>query len=410
MKYVTIQEQDFDSAVKKAREEYGHRIRIHSRRDSFRRGGFLWLFRRPCVELTCYLPEGHPLDVDHGAPPPAEDVPVDAQPAWQTEPEQVAIDEPEYGADISTDGDGTEADENSAMPAAGPDPLASLLETLLRHGRSILEENGFSEHTCDTVMALVREEFWEGAPVPTKEEFELVIVDKIVSLIIIDHASQIDPPHYRILLGPTGVGKTTTIAKLGALYTLQDSDEFKKSVHFLSVDTFRVGAFEQLSSFAQSLQIPLTLIANEQEMYRAIQELQDTELVLIDTIGRSPKDMHLSVQMNSLLSLIPSREKKHSLALPASMKYEDILTTIDSYRSMGIDSLIITKVDETASIGNVLSAAYEKNIPLLFFTDGQKVPSDLHKASATVILSFLRGFSLDFESLWSSQSPLTPQS
>lgn len=410
MKYVTIQEQDFDSAVKKAREEYGHRIRIHSRRDSFRRGGFLWLFRRPCVELTCYLPEGHPLEGDRGAVPPAEEVPVDVEPARKAEVEQAVIDEPEEGSAVSSDGDTAEIGEPSPEPAPGGDEFASLLETLFRHGSSILEENGFSEHTCDTVMALVREEFYEGTPVPSTEEFELVIVDKIVSLITIDHASQIDPPHYRIILGPTGVGKTTTIAKLGALYTLQDSDEYKKSVHFLSVDTFRVGAFEQLSSFAQSLQIPLTLIADEQEMYRAIQELQETELVLIDTIGRSPKDMHLSVQMNSLLSLIPSGEKKHSLALPASMKYEDILATIDSYRSLGIDSLVITKVDETASIGNILSAAYEKNIPLLFFTDGQKVPSDLHKASATVILSFLRGFSLDFESLWSSQSPLSHQS
>jgi len=410
MKYVTIQDQDFDSAVKRAREQYGHRIRIHSRRDSFRRGGFLWLFRRPCVELTCYLPEGHPSEADHTAASPPEEVPVDAEASWKADPEQTVIDEPEEKAGLPADGGGLETGENAVEDAAVRDTFVSLLETLFVHGRSILEENGFSEHTCDTVMALVREEFSEGAPVPTKEEFELVIVDKIVSLITIDHASQIGPPHYRIILGPTGVGKTTTIAKLGALYTLQDSDEYKKSVHFLSVDTFRVGAFEQLSSFAQSLQIPLTLITDEQEMYRAIQELQDAELVLIDTIGRSPKDMHLSVQMNSLLSLIPSSEKKYSLALPASMKHEDILTTIDSYRNLGIDSLIVTKVDETASIGNILSAAYEKNIPLLFFTDGQKVPSDLHKASATVILSFLRGFSLDFESLWSSQSPLTYQS
>ena len=374
MKYVTIQDQDFDSAVKRAREQYGHRIRIHSRRDSFRRGGFLWLFRRPCVELTCYLPEGHPSEADHTAASPPEEVPVDAEASWKADPEQTVIDEPEEKAGLPADGGGLETGENAVEDAAVRDTFVSLLETLFVHGRSILEENGFSEHTCDTVMALVREEFSEGAPVPTKEEFELVIVDKIVSLITIDHASQIGPPHYRIILGPTGVGKTTTIAKLGALYTLQDSDEYKKSVHFLSVDTFRVGAFEQLSSFAQSLQIPLTLITDEQEMYRAIQELQDAELVLIDTIGRSPKDMHLSVQMNSLLSLIPSSEKKYSLALPASMKHEDILTTIDSYRNLGIDSLIVTKVDETASIGNILSAAYEKNIRSFSSPTGRRCP------------------------------------
>ncbi len=391
MKYVTITGRDFDSAVKKAREEYGHRIRIHSRRDTMRHTGFLGLARRPCVELTCYLSDEKQKEEEtlpSMVPEPAE------VPSEESTVEEVVAQEMEEPAEVISS---KEVDEEKAF---------SIFDTYFEHGRTLLEENGFTQETVETILALVKEEYPEGSPLPSKEEFELVLVDRIVSLVTIDHASQINPPHYRILLGPTGVGKTTTIAKLGALYSLQDSDEFQKSVRFLSVDTFRVGAFEQLSAFADSLQIPLTLINDEHEMYGAIQENSETDVILVDTIGRSPKDMHLSVQMNSLLSLIPSHEKKNSLALPASMKSEDILKAIDSYRVMGIDSLVITKVDETSSIGNILSAAYEKNIPLLFLTDGQKVPSDLHKASATVILSFLHGFSLDFESLWSSQSSM----
>ncbi len=393
MKYVTITGSDFDSAVKKARQEYGHQIRIHSRRDSSRRGGFLWLFRQPCVELTCYLSDEKI--------PSEEELPAEEVPAEPVEPEEIpALSEPEQEIQ--------EEKEKEELPVSPEkEKPSSILDTYFDHGRSILEENGFTAETVQTVMALVTEEYPEGCDLPSKEEFELVLVDRIVSLITIDHASQIDPPHYRIILGPTGVGKTTTIAKLGALYSLQDSDAYQKSVRFISLDTFRVGAYEQLNSFAESMRIPLSLITDEQEMYKVIQENSDTDVILVDTIGRSPKDVHLSVQMNSLLSLIPSHEKKHSLALPASMKSEDIMNAIDSYRMLGIDSLVITKVDETESIGNILSAAYEKNIPLLFLTDGQKVPSDLHKASATVILSFLHGFSLDFESLWSTQSPLS---
>jgi flagellar biosynthesis protein FlhF len=85
------------------------------------------------------------------------------------------------------------------------------------------------------------------------------------------------------------------------------------------------------------------------------------------------------------------------------MKREDIRGVLDQYGSYGIRSLIVTKMDETETVGNVLSICHERDLPLLFFTDGQRVPKDIHKASAATVLGYLRGFSLDFEHLWMNQ-------
>jgi flagellar biosynthesis protein FlhF len=142
-------------------------------------------------------------------------------------------------------------------------------------------------------------------------------------------------------------------------------------------------------------------------MYRIMKKTEDVDIVLVDTVGRSPKDKELLFRMNTMLSLIEPEQKKMYIALSGSMKTEDIIKSIEMYSSYPLQSIIITKVDETESIGNILSVAYEKNLPLLFFTDGQHVPVDIHKASTATLLSLLKGFSLDFESMWANQSSLS---
>lgn len=381
MKYITIVEKDFESAVKKARDTYGHTIRIHSRRDVLSRGGFLWMKKKPHVELICYLADA----ADEKNPSIIEKIEKDE--IIESDNQKQTVEEPQ----METEGE----------------QMHSIRETLLEHALNILEENQFSEVVSKTVLSLLKEELKDcQGGYPSSEEFELMIVDKIVSLISIDHETQIHPPHFFVLLGPTGTGKTTTIAKIGALWSLQTAEEFHHSVKFVTLDTFRVGAYEQLASFADSLEIEIDLVKSEEDMYRIIEQTSNTDVVLIDTIGKSPKDKELTVKMKTLLSVIPADQKKLYIAISGSMKQEDIVKSIDMYAGFGITSIVITKVDETQSIGNILSVAYEKNLPLLFITDGQKVPSDIHKASAATMLSLLHGFSLDFESLWANQSNL----
>ena len=107
--------------------------------------------------------------------------------------------------------------------------------------------------------------------------------------------------------------------------------------------------------------------------------------------------------MKTLLS-VPNREETgFFLALAGAMKIEDIRKAMDQYASFSIRSIIVTKMDETETIGNVLSVSHERATPILFFTDGQRVPKDIHKASASTMLGQLRGFSLDFQNLWMNQ-------
>ncbi len=388
MKYITIVDKDFESAVKKARDTYGHAVRIHSRRDVNHRGGFLWLKQKPQVELTCYLAETmseNPTSI-------IEKMEKEVVPAV----EQESVAEQEVEKELE---EIEQKDEESVT-------LHSIKDTLLEHAQNILEENQFSPSVTQTILSLLANDLKETSSYPSTEEFELMIVDRIVSLISIDHETQVHPPHFFILLGPTGTGKTTTIAKIGALWSLQKNEEFHHSVKFVTFDTFRVGAYEQLAAFGKSLQIDIDLVRSEEDLYRVIEQTKDIDVVLVDTIGKSPKDKELTIKMQTLLSVIPNDQKKLYIAISGSMKQEDIVKAIEMYASFGITSIVITKVDETQSIGNILSVAYDKNLPLLFITDGQRVPSDIHKASAATMLSLLHGLSLDFESLWANQSNL----
>ena len=386
MKYITIVAKDFEEAVRKARDQYGQALRIHSRRDVQGRGGFLWLGRRTHVELTCYLADSAGVE--------------NASPAAQPMPQETSVKRSE---DVSLQEDPVPPQQETVAQLRETE-LQLQHEQLIGHAMELLRENDFSVAFSSEVEQLLRESLHDyGDESPSVEEFELMLVDRIVSLVEIDHATQLSPPRMFVLLGPTGIGKTTTIAKIAALYGLQREAEFRKRVRMITIDSFRAGAFEQLSAFGESLQIPVDRVKQESDFYQVLQQSQESDLILIDTIGKSPRDTDLAVKMKALLS-VPSRDETgFFLALGGAMKIEDIRKAMDQYASFGVRSIIVTKMDETETIGNVLSVSHERGVPILFFTDGQRVPKDIHKASASTMLGKLRGFSLDFQNLWVNQ-------
>lgn len=367
MKYITIVAKDFDEAVRKAREQYGPALRIHSRRDVSARGGFLWTRKQTHVELTCYIAE-----------------------------ETVREDRPEQQV--------AEAVTPHIPEPPEPEEKPSREEVLMEHARTLLDANDFADSFADEVVELLRRSLGDAAKDDLSlEEFELMLVDKIVSLVRIDHETQLRPPRIFILLGPTGVGKTTTVAKIAALYGLQQVPEFHRNVHMITIDSFRVGAFEQLSAFGSSLGMPVDKVADEQDFYRVLDSASQADLILVDTMGKSPRDKDLALKMKTLLSVPDRSDAKFFLALSAAMKGEDLRRAIDQHATFELSGIIVTKLDETETIGNILSVCREQDIPLLFFTDGQRVPKDIHKASASTMLGQLRGFCLDFGSLWTNQ-------
>lgn len=315
-------------------------------------------------------------------------------------PENVVVAEqsPVYGEEEANPKDGDPRE--SAYGKKG----GAELDALMDHARKLLYENDFSTDYIDWITNDLRVQLEPVLPaVPSKDEFELLVVDRIVGSVEIDHNSQLHPPRVFVLVGPTGVGKTTTIAKIAAVYGTLPPEGIRRKVSIITMDSFRVGAYEQIENFGKALGIPVYRADDEAGFYEALEQTQDSELVLVDTIGKSPRDGELNVKMRTMLNVPDKKNLKCYLTVSASMKRVDIDSVFEQFGSYGISSVIVTKTDETQTIGNILSICHSKKLPLLFITDGQKVPRDIHKASSAFMLSLLKGFNMDFNALWNTQ-------
>lgn len=176
------------------------------------------------------------------------------------------------------------------------------------------------------------------------------------------------------LIGPTGVGKTTTIAKLAARYNLRHGP---RKVALITTDSYRIGAFEQLSTFGVIMDAPVRLVSTAQELRDAITGFSDKSLILIDTAGMSQRDVRLSQQF-ALLKDTP--HIRNYLVLAANALHSVLRETATAFGRLPLSGAIITKVDETTRLGAALSAVYEKGLPLAYISNGQRVPEDLQAA------------------------------
>lgn len=175
------------------------------------------------------------------------------------------------------------------------------------------------------------------------------------------------------LVGPTGVGKTTTIAKLAAKFILKHSP---RQVALITTDNFRIGAHEQLSIYARILNVPIKSAANAQELRTLINGFHDKKLILIDTAGMASNDMRLAQQLMMLQDHnIPV---KSYLVMSATMQYKAMRAIIAAFQMVEPTACIITKMDEADSKGAVISTLIERQLPVAFITNGQQVPEDIY--------------------------------
>lgn len=188
-----------------------------------------------------------------------------------------------------------------------------------------------------------------------------------------------------VLVGPTGVGKTTTIAKLAGKLSLVDG----KKVGLITIDTYRIAAVEQLKTYAQIMGIDFEVVINPLQMENVVDKMKDYDVVLIDTTGRSSKN---KMQISELRVLIEkAKADSVSLVLSATTKNNDLDLIIKSYRELSYDSVIVTKLDETISVGTVLNIAYKSDKPIRFLTTGQNVPNDIISCDANKIINEILG-------------------
>jgi flagellar biosynthesis protein FlhF len=184
------------------------------------------------------------------------------------------------------------------------------------------------------------------------------------------------------VVGPTGVGKTTTIAKLAARFGLRQGN---RHIALISADSYRIGAQEQLATYARILDVPMRSVANVEELNAALNALADKRLILIDTAGMSQRDLQLSEKLAVLQA--GNRKVRTLLALSATTQQAALKQAIQAFSVARPEACILTKLDEAASLGGVLSAIIDTAMPLAYTTDGQRVPEDLHLARSHTLVS-----------------------
>ncbi|HRC72726.1 MAG TPA: flagellar biosynthesis protein FlhF [Candidatus Competibacter sp.] len=182
------------------------------------------------------------------------------------------------------------------------------------------------------------------------------------------------------LIGPTGVGKTTTIAKLAARYNLRHGPN---RVALITTDSYRIGAYEQLCTFGMILDAPVRLVRTAQELQETLKAFSDKSLILIDTAGMSQRDLRLSQQFALLDD--PARIRSY-LVLAANAQHAVLQETMAAFARVPLSGAILTKMDETTRLGAVLSAAHEQALPLAYICNGQRVPEDLQAAQVDTLI------------------------
>ena len=194
------------------------------------------------------------------------------------------------------------------------------------------------------------------------------------------------------LVGPTGVGKTTTIAKLAANFRLRE----KRRVGLVTVDTYRIAAVEQLRTYAEIIDLPMEVVSTPREMRAAIERLANVDLLLLDTAGRSPRD---DVKIQELKSTLGEAEADEvHLVLSSVTSAPSLRKTAEQFSQVGATAIVLTKLDEATGLGGLLPLVRNCKLPLSYVTNGQNVPEDIEAADRRKLARLVLGIGQGAES------------
>ena len=384
MHYFTVRGSTSQEALAEMMQRYGPDACIQSHR-TVRVGGVLGLFARAAVEITGYV-EGR--TADPAVPPPTDD--TTRAPARKA-PAAASL--------------GKLLEEVTALRARLDESLPSGSEVTVQRDdhpslaelRALLAANDFAAPMRGRLIGAVR------SRLPLSDLQDQAAVHQFVMRRVADELAiaaplerrpaPADGPRVCTLVGPTGVGKTTTIAKLAAIHGL-GNDGPAPRVRIVTIDNYRIGARQQIETYGEIMRIPVTSAETADEVKKAIALGSDAEMIFIDTVGRSPTDYARMAEMRSVLDAV-GRGGSTQLVVSATTKFADLLHILRQFEPFGYDSVIVTKLDETSSVGNVISALADARKPVSYLCNGQVVPQDIAPASTLRLLLNLDGFRLD---------------
>jgi len=377
-------------------------------------GGFLGLFSRPGIEVGFYLTPTIQKGYYTGSSPVS----------WPVSDASIQMQQ-QYGQRIqgSNANVNLEEEKRKVIAAAGKnyEQISSNRETSQRildsinelkekidsgsgkkeehpafvQAEELLKLNDFSEKYINGMLERMRKDM----SLKMLDDFDIVqnhLLEWIgESISIYKEEKNQRRPRIMVLVGPTGVGKTTTIAKLAAIYGLGTDGITPVSVRMITIDAFRIGAAEQLKSYGGIMELPVSCVDSKMSLRKEIALFsEETELFLIDTIGKSPRDSTKLGEIKEILEGCGKGAEAH-LVLGAGTKASDIEDILRFFEPFNYRSVVLSKLDETDRIGNVISALAEKRKSVSYITDGQKVPNDIRKATVVRFLINLDGFKID---------------
>jgi len=258
-----------------------------------------------------------------------------------------------------------------------------LPEALFRLFTDLIEAD-VDEKTAAALVERVRGETSSAEladPILVKARAEAVIESEIN----VTGPIQAVPGGHRLvaLVGPTGVGKTTTIAKLAANYRLKR----RQNVGLITVDTYRIAAVEQLRTYADIIDLPMQVVSTPREMREAVRRLAGLDLILMDTAGRSPRDEIKIQELKAFLTEAGADEVHLVLSSIAGTRC--LTQTVERFAAVGTTAMILTKLDEASTLGNLLPLVLSKALPVSYLTNGQNVPDDIETAEPTRLANLI---------------------
>ena len=250
---------------------------------------------------------------------------------------------------------------------------------------NIFEQNEFDQEMTYTIMKKTIKQLpiaLKSNPKKVNDFFKLILR----RVIPIKHEVPLRKHQRKIIMmvGPTGVGKTTTISKLAARYAYKLGQNYK--VGIVTLDSFRVGAIEQLQAYTNIMRLPLEIVKKPEGLSEALLRLKDCNYIFIDTAGSSQYDIDKIELINEYQKRVEELPIEKILVLPANVKHSDLLEIYKNYSRLSIDYLTFTKLDETRSFGNLISFANKKKKSITYFSIGQNVPDDLIVSDSTFLI------------------------
>ncbi|MDR1286823.1 MAG: flagellar biosynthesis protein FlhF [Treponema sp.] len=408
------QGEDYRDCINKILAKYGERV-VPVRQRKIRIGGIFGIGAREGVEVEFYIPSYFSGTFSRPSSRAGE---PRFRAASQAEagPETWTQAKPESWNQVKPDPFEFQKQKEKVIAAAGKDPT---LQMVLREVRSInekidagknreegeeehpsfarlgelLEQNDFSPSYSRGIFERIRKE----CPLDTLDNFDDLegkVLEWIGEGVKLYRNTESPPgrPRILVLVGPTGVGKTTTVAKLAAAYGINGWNGDPLRVRMITVDGYRIAAREQIEKYGAIMGVPVAYAAEPGELRKALSLFEaEADLILVDTIGKSPRDAVKLGEMMESLSACLSRGEAH-LVLAAATKYSDMKDIMRRFAPFNYRSVIVTKLDETTRAGNVLSALAEMDKPVSYITDGQSVEKHIHRAGAVRFLVNLEGF------------------